>query len=117
MSNAIPAADVKLKRSYNPAADADGTRYLVDRLWPRGIGIERGAVARRLPNTATTSFALRRDRFPELERLGGKREPHLSWCGQLCGAERTPAFFTSWTARSFDDRLSGRRICGFLHRL
>jgi len=38
MSNAIPAANVKLKRSYDPAADADGTRYLVDRLWPRGIG-------------------------------------------------------------------------------
>jgi uncharacterized protein YeaO (DUF488 family) len=28
---------VKLKRVYEPANDADGTRFLVERLWPRGI--------------------------------------------------------------------------------
>jgi uncharacterized protein YeaO (DUF488 family) len=27
---------IKLKRAYKPAASADGTRILVDRLWPRG---------------------------------------------------------------------------------
>jgi uncharacterized protein YeaO (DUF488 family) len=27
---------IKLKRAYEPAARADGTRILVDRLWPRG---------------------------------------------------------------------------------
>ncbi len=31
------ALDVRIKRVYEPAADDDGTRVLVDRLWPRGI--------------------------------------------------------------------------------
>lgn len=26
-----------IKRAYEPAASADGDRYLVDRLWPRGV--------------------------------------------------------------------------------
>jgi len=30
-------ADVHLKRAYLPASPDDGTRILVDRLWPRGI--------------------------------------------------------------------------------
>lgn len=28
---------IKLKRAYEPAARDDGTRYLVERLWPRGV--------------------------------------------------------------------------------
>jgi len=28
---------IKLKRVYAPAASDDGTRFLVERLWPRGI--------------------------------------------------------------------------------
>ena len=37
MSQAIPPANVRLKRAYEPAAATDGTRILVDRLWPRGV--------------------------------------------------------------------------------
>ena len=33
--------DVALKRAYEPAADSDGYRVLVDRLWPRGVSRER----------------------------------------------------------------------------
>ncbi|MGH3022609.1 MAG: DUF488 domain-containing protein [Gaiellaceae bacterium] len=29
--------DVRLKRSYEPAAAADGYRVLIDRIWPRGV--------------------------------------------------------------------------------
>jgi len=29
--------EIKTKRIYAPAADSDGFRILVDRLWPRGI--------------------------------------------------------------------------------
>jgi len=44
MSARIPAANVKLKRAYElPAAD-DGTRVLVDRLWPRGLTKEKASV-------------------------------------------------------------------------
>lgn len=28
---------IKLKRVYDPVAAADGTRFLVERLWPRGV--------------------------------------------------------------------------------
>ena len=29
--------DIRLKRAYEPAAPGDGTRMLVERLWPRGL--------------------------------------------------------------------------------
>lgn len=32
-----PAPDLRLKRAYDPVADDDGARVLVDRLWPRGV--------------------------------------------------------------------------------
>lgn len=32
---------VKLKRVYEPSDITDGTRFLVERLWPRGISKER----------------------------------------------------------------------------
>lgn len=31
------AAKFKIKRAYEPAEKEDGTRVLVDRLWPRGV--------------------------------------------------------------------------------
>ena len=33
----INPANVKLKRAYDPPEATDGTRILVDRLWPRGL--------------------------------------------------------------------------------
>jgi uncharacterized protein YeaO (DUF488 family) len=29
--------EIKLKRAYDPTEPSDGTRILVDRLWPRGV--------------------------------------------------------------------------------
>jgi uncharacterized protein YeaO (DUF488 family) len=45
MTNALPKAAVGkgrpgrilLKRAYDPASPADGRRFLVERLWPRGV--------------------------------------------------------------------------------
>lgn len=37
MSKRITAGNVKLKRAYDHPAEGDGTRVLVDRLWPRGV--------------------------------------------------------------------------------
>ena len=37
MSTSISAANVRLKRAYEPKDAEDGTRILVDRLWPRGV--------------------------------------------------------------------------------
>jgi len=33
----IPAGNVRLKRAYEKPARGDGTRILIDRLWPRGV--------------------------------------------------------------------------------
>jgi len=35
---------VKVKRIYDPAEASDGTRVLVDRLWPRGVSKQRAAL-------------------------------------------------------------------------
>lgn len=37
-------SDFRLKRVYDPVDDEDGTRVLVDRLWPRGVTKENAAV-------------------------------------------------------------------------
>jgi uncharacterized protein YeaO (DUF488 family) len=44
MSAKIPADNIKLKRAYEPPAPEDGTRILVDRLWPRGISKKKAAI-------------------------------------------------------------------------
>jgi uncharacterized protein YeaO (DUF488 family) len=35
---------LRIKRVYDPIRDEDGTRVLVDRLWPRGISREKGGI-------------------------------------------------------------------------
>ena len=37
MATKIVAIHVRLKRAYEPPHESDGTRILVDRLWPRGV--------------------------------------------------------------------------------
>jgi uncharacterized protein YeaO (DUF488 family) len=44
MASNIPAANVKVKRAYDPPSAKDGKRILVDRLWPRGISKEKAAL-------------------------------------------------------------------------
>ena len=64
---------VDIKRVYEQAADEDGVRILVDRLWPRGISKERAALSCWLKDVAP-SPDLRRwwrhdpDRFEDFAR-------------------------------------------------
>jgi len=44
MGAKVPAANIKLKRAYDPPSPEDGTRVLVDRLWPRGISKQKAAL-------------------------------------------------------------------------
>ena len=44
ITHEVPASHVKLKRSYEPAAESDGVRILVDRLWPRGVSKAKAAI-------------------------------------------------------------------------
>lgn len=37
---------IQIKRAYDPVADEDGQRILVDRLWPRGVSKERAKLDR-----------------------------------------------------------------------
>lgn len=55
MSARIPARNVKLKRAYEPAAPGDGTRILVDRLWPRGVSKSRLALDEWMKDVAPSS--------------------------------------------------------------
>ena len=59
MLKAIPAPRVRVKRAYRPAASADGTRILVDRLWPRGVRKSAAAIDRWAKDVAP-STALRK---------------------------------------------------------
>ena len=44
MSAKIPASHIRIKRAYEPPADDDGVRILIDRLWPRGVKKENLAL-------------------------------------------------------------------------
>ena len=46
---------VEIKRVYEPAQAGDGTRILVDGIWPRGVSRERAAVAEWLPEVAPST--------------------------------------------------------------
>jgi uncharacterized protein YeaO (DUF488 family) len=51
--------ELHIKRAYEPAASEDGERYLVDRLWPRGLRKEALRISAWLKEAAP-SDALRR---------------------------------------------------------
>jgi uncharacterized protein YeaO (DUF488 family) len=44
MGKQISAKKIKLKRAYEKPAAEDGTRILVDRLWPRGLTKDKAAI-------------------------------------------------------------------------
>jgi uncharacterized protein YeaO (DUF488 family) len=44
MSRRVPAERIKLKRVYEKSTGDDGTRVLVDRLWPRGLKKETAEI-------------------------------------------------------------------------
>lgn len=46
MARKILAANIALKRAYEPPSEADGMRILVDRLWPRGVTKKAAAIDR-----------------------------------------------------------------------
>lgn len=65
---------VALKRVYEPPSDADGTRILVDRLWPRGLSKDRARVDLWLKEIAPTTalrqwFAHDPAKWDEFQRL------------------------------------------------
>lgn len=65
--------NLQIKRAYEPAAPDDGERYLVDRLWPRGVRKSALALTRWLKDVAPSSelrgwFGHEPERWPEFRR-------------------------------------------------
>lgn len=48
-------AEIRIKRVYDPPDDTDGTRVLVDRLWPRGLRKAEAALTLWLKEIAPSS--------------------------------------------------------------
>ena len=69
----VKAAKVRVRRAYNEAEPDDGTRVLVDRLWPRGLSKTRAALDEWCKNVAPsgelrTWYNHDPDRFEEFSR-------------------------------------------------
>lgn len=73
MSLASESSRIKLKRAYEPASPGDGTRILIDRLWPRGVSKEDAAIDHWLkelaPSTALRQwFGHKAERWEEFRK-------------------------------------------------
>jgi uncharacterized protein YeaO (DUF488 family) len=81
---------IKLKRAYEPSATADGARFLIERLWPRGVKKEslpiRGWLKDVAPSTELRKWfshdperwkEFRRRYFAELRKHGEALKPLL----------------------------------------
>ena len=55
MSRTRSSLDIRIKRAYEPPSSADGTRVLVDRLWPRGLKKADAHVAQWLKEVAPSN--------------------------------------------------------------
>jgi len=55
MSLTKSSLDIRIKRAYEPPSSADGTRVLVDRLWPRGLKKADAHVAQWLKEVAPSN--------------------------------------------------------------
>jgi uncharacterized protein YeaO (DUF488 family) len=69
----IPAANVRLKRAYEPVCIGDGARILVDRLWPRGLSKADARLDQWVKEIAPSAglrrwFGHRPDRWAEFQR-------------------------------------------------
>lgn len=65
--------DIRVKRVYEAPAAADGTRVLVDRVWPRGVRKEAAELALWLKDVAPSTelrhwFGHEPERWPEFQR-------------------------------------------------
>jgi uncharacterized protein YeaO (DUF488 family) len=83
MTVAKRALDIRTKRIYDPPSPDDGTRVLVDRLWPRGVRKQTAGLALWLKEIAPS---------PELRQWFGHdpvrwQEFRRRYCVELAGNE------------------------------
>ena len=82
---------VAIKRAYEEAAESDGTRILVDRLWPRGLAKEKARIDLWLKEIAPSTelrkwFAHDAKKWPEFQRR--YKEELKSYEEQFAGLKR-----------------------------
>jgi hypothetical protein len=111
---------IQIKRIYDPPGAADGTRVLVDRLWPRGVSKQRAKTALWLKEIAP-SPALRKwfdhdpARWEELAVAIEPNSPPMKRPSRVCvifsNMARSPCFMQHVT-RSITMRWCWPGSCG-----
>ena len=66
MRSKVSKERVRIKRAYEAPSADDGTRVLIDRLWPRGIGKAEAAVDHWMKEVSPST---------ELRKWFGRRKP------------------------------------------
>jgi uncharacterized protein YeaO (DUF488 family) len=84
MSHSKAVPEVRIKRAYEPPSPRDGTRVLVDRLWPRGVKKADAGISQWMKEIAPSNelrkwFGHEPERWEEFRRrykaeLASKRE-------------------------------------------
>jgi uncharacterized protein YeaO (DUF488 family) len=112
---------IRLKRAYDAPAASDGARYLVERLWPRGISKERAALDGWLKEVAP-SAALRAwyrhdvARWPEfLRRYEAELAANLEELAPLREAARRGTVTLVFAAKDLE-HCSARVLKEYLER-
>lgn len=97
---------VQAKRVYEPLSAADGRRYLVDRLWPRGLKKESLSLTGWLKELAPSPelcawFGHKPERFPSFrERYRAELERHLDLIVRLVREARSGSVTLLFAARN-----------------
>ena len=86
---------IRIKRSYEPAAKSDGKRFLVERVWPRGMKKEALEMHAWVKDVAPSTelrqwFGHEPERWPEFRRRYEKelRENAAAWAPLLEAAQK-----------------------------
>jgi uncharacterized protein YeaO (DUF488 family) len=119
------AVRVRVRRAYDPPEAADGTRVLVDRLWPRGLGKADARLDEWLKDVAPSTelrkwYAHDPERFDEFARryaaeLGGPEQAAALARLRAMAAEGPVTLLTATAAVDLSqaavlaDVLAGRR--------
>lgn len=95
------SSEVRVRRVYEPKEDGDGTRVLVDRLWPRGESREKAAIDKWLKDITPSNelrdwyhqdrTATRYDAFVERYRAELADPAHTAAVGELVELVRRAA--------------------------
>lgn len=98
---------IRIKRIYEPAADSDGVRILVDRVWPRGISRYNAKILFWEKDAAPTTelrkwFGHKPDRWKEFRRRYRAELKHNPVAEQLRKFARRRVVTLLYAARDQD---------------